>query len=114
MSEKTTLEIGIAVSECQPLTEEELRLGMHAMVTIEHFVRRSLKDVVDAIQQDKPAAIIKMKAELAKQTMESMFQARKRPPKEWLGPSDTPGTPEQREGLRLAKAIVKKATGLDL
>jgi hypothetical protein len=114
MSNKTIREIAIAVSECQPLTDEELRLGLHAIANIEYFTRRALDDVIKAVEEDRPVAFIKIKAGFAKQTRDDMWRAWGKQPKEWLGASHTPGTPEHSEQLRLGKAIFKKATGTDL
>lgn len=40
-----------------------------------------------------------------------MFQANKKSPKEWLGPNNIPGSPEQQERLKWAKDLYKTITG---
>jgi hypothetical protein len=106
---RSTLEIIIAVKECQPTTEEELRLALMAMSSIEHFIKEDLKSLVEAVE--KGGASAKLRAQFARGTLERMFYARKKPPNEWLGKENVPGTPEQKERLATAKAIYKAATG---
>lgn len=108
---RNTLEIIIAVKECESVTEEELKLALVAMSSIEYFVENELTELVEAILADKP---IKLKAQFAKGTLERMFFAKKKSPDEWLGPDNIPGTPEQKANLALGKKIFKNATGLDL
>lgn len=120
MSEKSTLDIVVAVMECQPLTEEELRMAVHALANIDYLVRKELEDLIEAVEESEilnqgefiefPA----VRAKAAKQVREVLFQALKKPPREWLGPGNIPGTPEFQERVRIGKMIVKKATGVDL
>lgn len=109
---RTTLEIIIAVKECQPVTEEEMKLALLAMSGIEHFIKKELMDLIQAIREDKPT--VKMKAEFAWGTVERMWNAAKKPPDEWLGPDNIPGSPEFAARLKWGKALFKKATGVDL
>ena len=109
---RTTLQICIAVKEAEPdITDEELRLCIAAMSGIEHFYTQALVDLIEAIREGKPAGVLKMKAEFAWGTHERMFNAAKKPPAEWLGPGNIPGSPEQRERLAWAKRVYEKATG---
>jgi hypothetical protein len=111
MSEpRTTLQIQIAVQENDPnITEQELRLCIEAQRNIEHFYRRSLIDLIEAIRTGD--RLLKPKAEFAWGTVERMFIAAKKPPAEWLGAHNVPGHPDQVASLKLAKKIFEKATG---
>jgi hypothetical protein len=111
---RTTLQIILAVKECEPVTEEELKLALCAMSGIEHFLNQSLKKLIQSIREGKPEARLKMQAEFEWRTIERMFKAIKTPPDEWLGPGNTPGTEENRERMAWAKKVFKKATGEDL
>lgn len=109
---RTTLEIIIAVQACEPVTEEELRLALIAMSNINHFIEYNFQRLIQTVLEGKPTA--KMQAEFSNGTIERMFQARKRPPDEWLGSSDMPGTPENRRQMELSKKMFKAAMGRDL
>lgn len=109
---RTTRQIQIAVQEADPsITDEELRLCIEAQRNIEHFYRKALLELIEAIRKDTPSHLLKMKAEFAWGTHEQMFEAAKKPPAEWLGPQNIPGSPEQRERLGWAKRVFEKATG---
>lgn len=109
---RSTVEIIIAVKECQPVTEQELKLALLAQTGIEHFTRTALLDLIEAIREGKPT--VKMKAEFAWGTAERLWNAGKKPPDEWLGSDNIPGTPEYAARLEFGKALFKKATGVDL
>lgn len=109
---RSTLEIIIAVQEQQPVTEEELRLALLAMSSIEHFLKNDFQSLIEAVLDGKPTA--RMKAEFSRGTIEKMFQALKTPPDKWLGASGIPGTPENLRQREIAKRIFKAATGEDL
>ena len=111
---RSTNEIIIAVKECQPVTEDELKLALCAMSGIHYHLKRSLEKTISDIEDGKPEAMLKYRAGFEKGTLEVMFNAIKMPPDEFLGPDNTPGTPEFKKRLDLGKAIFKKATGLDL
>ena len=109
---RSTLDIAIAVKEAEKgITDEELRLCIAAMSGIEHFYRTALIDLIEVIREGKPQAMVKLKADFAWGTVERMFEAQKKPPAEWLGPQNIPGTPEHDERLKLMKRIYEKATG---
>ena len=109
---RTTNQIQIAVQEADPnITDEELRLCVEAQRTIDSFVSRTLLDLIQAIREGKPPAVLKMKAEFAWGTLERIFEAAKKPPAAWLGPENIPGSPEQRQRLAWAKRVYEKATG---
>lgn len=108
---RSTLEIIIAVKDSQPVTHEELRLALLALNGIEHFVSHSHNDLIDAIEQGKPPALLKMKARLAADMRERLFQAMKKDPEQWLQPQNIPGNPEHDARLAWCKTIFEKATG---
>jgi hypothetical protein len=103
---RSTLEIIIAVKECAPVTEEELKLALIVMCNVEHFVRRDLTALAQAVKGGRPS--VKLIAASAEKTLESMFYARKKDPAEWLGPADTPGTEEFRRRYAGAKALLAR------
>jgi hypothetical protein len=105
---RTTLEIIIAVKDNQPVTEQELKLALLAMSSIEHFVQGQLDALIEAVESGKSA---KLRAALAKQMRETMFRAKKSDPEKWLGPENIPGNPKHDERLRWAKRLFKKVTG---
>lgn len=82
---KSTLEIIIACEENAPVTERELRLALLALSSIERFVEHELDACIDALEEDKPLVLRKLRASLARDLRERMFQARKREPESWLG-----------------------------
>lgn len=106
---RSTLEIIIAVKECQPATDEELRLALIAMCNMEHFVRRDLESLADAVIAGQPSAMLR--AASAKKTLDAMFYARKKSPAEWLGPEHTPGTPEFQRFYEAGKRLLEKIEG---
>lgn len=103
---RSTLEIIIAVKECQPVTMEELRLALLAVCSMEHFIREDLKSLIDAVNEGKPSA--KMRAAFSKDTLERMFHARKKSPDEWLEPSNIPGNPEHDQRYKAGLALLDK------
>lgn len=104
---RSTLQIIIAVQECEPVEPEELRLALMALSGIGHFIENELDAMIDVVEDGWEPA--KLRASFAKETRERMFQAMKKPPDEWLGPRFTPGTPEHAERLRMSKVIAKAA-----
>ena len=111
---RTTNQIICAVKECQPATEEELRLALTALSAIEWTIKDTLQGMIDSIRAGQPMRALQFRSACAQDTLSGMFHAIKSAPDVWLGANHTPGTPEQREGMRIAKAVVKKATGIDL
>lgn len=111
-AERNILEIIIACKEQQPATEEELRLCVVALSAMLYTVEREERELFEAVVEGKPSA--KLRAEVCKRETEIRFKAKKMAPREYLGPSHTPGTPENENLARMAKAVFKKATGQDL
>ena len=106
---RTTNEIIIAVKESQPVTAEELRLALLASSSIEYFLKKSVRDLIEAIVEKKPSA--NLKAEFAKRTLDDMFQAGKTDPQKWLGPDNIPGNPGYDKRLEWGKRLFEKVTG---
>ncbi len=112
---RSILEIQIAVKEAEEnISDEELRLCVESLSSIEHFYRTALIDLIGVIREGKPEVLLKMKAEFAWGTVERMFAAQKKTPAEWLGPGNIPGTPEHRQRLAFGKKLYEKATGQKL
>ena len=111
---RQTIEIICDVQDCKPVTLEECKMALMAMSGIEHFMMHELRDLADAVLADKPAGALKFRATQAKKLITSMFDAKKRDPLVWLGPGNTPGTPEHAERQKFARAVFKKATGFDI
>lgn len=101
-----------AVLDNAAATEEELRLCIVVLSHVNHFLKSDLQKLVDVIRDDKPT--VKMRAEFARQTIERMFAAKKKPPIDWLSIADIPGTDENIRRMAFGKAVLKKATGIDL
>lgn len=109
---RSILQILIAVQEAEPdITDEELRLCLHSVDSMQHFLRQYLIDLIEAIKEGKPQGILKLRAGMAMAAVERLFSARKKTPLEWLGPHNVPGSPEQRASLAWAKDVFKRATG---
>lgn len=108
---RTTNQIICAVQDCQPVTEHELQLALIALSGIEHFIRQELQELIEAVESD---GAVRLRSQLAKRTIERMFQAIKTPPDKWLGPHSIPGTQEQKAAMATSRSIFKKATGIDL
>lgn len=111
---RSTIEIIIAVKESQPVTEEELKLALCAMSGIHHHLQESLRKIIEEIRAEKPAPLLKMKADFEYGTLERLWNGIKMPADEFLGPGNTPGNPEHARRMEMGKRIYKKATGEDL
>lgn len=109
---RSTNQIVIAVQESQPATDLELRYCVLALSAMEHFARHALDELVDAVlAKEKKADWL---AAFSHNERERRFQSAKMPVDQYLGPNNTPGTPEYEAGMKMSKAIFKKATGIDL
>lgn len=112
---RTINEIVIAVQENEKeISEEELRLCVVALQSIVHFYRHDLIKLIEAIRDGKKEGILKLNADFAWKTIESMFNAGKTAPDKWLGEGNIPGTEENIKRRNLGKKIFKDATGIDL
>lgn len=108
---RSTLDICVAVQDCAPATEQELRCAVASLSAVNHFLNRSLKKLIDATKT-KPH-MVQFWVQAAERTQSDMFDAKKRPMDVWLG-DDMPGTETHAARLRWAKDAFKKATGIDL
>lgn len=107
---RTINQIMIAVQENDPnLTNEELRLCVESLRVMLRFVEHTNSKLIEAI--DSGGKSLGLRSLFAKQERESLFQARKKSPAEWLGPNNIPGSPEQVKQLAWAKRVYEKATG---
>jgi hypothetical protein len=112
MSDRSTLDIILAVKDCTPATEEELRLALMALSHMLQITERTLHDLAEAVREGKPSA--KMRAANELREYELRVKGRKMPPKEYLGPTYTPGTPENAAAMKWANGVYKAATGQDI
>lgn len=103
-------EIIMAVKECRPATEEELRLCVAALDGVEYTTNRNLEKLTEAVSDGKPQ-IINLYQNEAIRWSETRFNVFKGTPEKWLGPGNTPGTAEQRQRMAVAKRIFHAATG---
>lgn len=99
-----------AVKRDQPATEEELRYGLLAYVSLYHMDHGTLRDVLTK-EEETPKFIKKMKFE---NSFNAYRAALSKSPKEWLGPNNDPKNPEYQRRLDIGIKLVKKATGIDL
>ncbi len=102
----------VAVQESQPCTEQELRLCVMSLHYQLYSAKKAADDMAGAIHEGKPS--MKLRANFWQQDAETRFRSNKMPVDEYLGPGNTPGTPEHQKRLRIGKAILKKATGIEL
>jgi hypothetical protein len=109
---RSTNEIVIAVKESQPATDQELRYCVLALSAMEYFARHNLNDLVDCVLNENQT--VRMRAEFSKNERENRFQSAKMPVDQYLGPRNTPGTPEYEAGVKMSKALFAKATGIEL
>lgn len=110
---RTINEIIIAVKDCEPATDEELRMCIAALSGIEYFSNKNLEDLTVAITESK-SLLIDLRVRESKHWLETRFAVFKKDPVKWLGPGNTPGHPEQVARMAMSKKIFKAATGEDL
>lgn len=99
-----TLEIIIAVKESKPVSEQHLRLALLVLNSIDSLHKRELRNLIGAIRQGSELA--KLKADLASETLDRLFDAMKKPPAEWLGPENTPGNAKYEQLYDASKKFV--------
>lgn len=101
-------QIIIAVKECEPCSDEELRCCIAALETRQCFAEQAADEMADALNGGNELRGT-VAASLWKRNAENRFTVMKKPVDEYLGPNHIPGTDEQRENLRLGKAIFNGA-----
>lgn len=111
---RTIGQIRIAVQEADPtLTDEELRLCIEAMRTQRHYITTAARALATAVLGNSPA-LARLRAGELNKLLDRMFEVDKKPPTDWLGADNIPGTEAYRKRLQQCKQIFKAATGLDL
>ena len=110
MSARTINQIIIAVKDDAPVTERELRLCLLSLNAMEFHDRRWVQSLVDAIDNNNPA-MMKFWSSHVKRELEIRQKSNGMTPDEYLGPNNTPGTPEYNKLVLVSKAIFKKVTG---
>jgi len=111
---RSTLQIIIANKEGEEVSKEELSLALEALSNISHFYEMSLNALIDVIEKSNANGLIKLRCGMEKGTRERLFQAKKKPPAEWLGPDNLPRSPALLKRIVIGKKIFKAATGEDL
>lgn len=111
---RSTLQIIIANKEGEDVSRGELSLALEAMSGINHFYKASLDKLIEAIEQTDANRRLKLRCEMEKGMRETLFKAMKKPPAEWLGPDNLPGSPALLKRIVIGKKIFKAATGEDL
>ncbi len=110
---RTVNEIVIAVQEQQPATDQELRYALLAMNALEYSACREIESLIKGLESDKPA-VQKFILQDAKGFQERRFNSQKLPLDVYLGPGNIPGTKENTERRKMAKAVLKAATGIEI
>ena len=108
---RSTLEIIVAVKDSTPVTEEELRMALLALSGIEYFSASHVRRFAALKNADPLFEFLRAEAE---RWGTERFNALKKDPLEWLGPTNIPGSTEYKDRMALGKKIVKSATGLEL
>jgi hypothetical protein len=105
-------EIVIAVQDCEPCTDEELRMCVMALHFRNHNATRDMDELCELVKCDDAKA--KFRAAFWTRENESRFRGNKMPVDEFLGPGNIPWNDEYKARMKMAKNVFKKATGIDL
>lgn len=108
---RSMLEVICAVKDCEPVTEEELKLCVCCLAAKLHFAEHERDKLVELIEENKPKHLLDFRVGCIKREKEIAFKSSKMPMDEYLGPRNTPGTPEQKVEMKWAKDLFEKATG---
>lgn len=113
---RSTNDIMIGVQECGACSDKELRLCIMSLAARLYFAEKAADDMAESIEAaaDGKIQAAKLRAGFWSNDAESRFQSIKMPIDKYLGPGNTPGTAEYDDRLSLAKAVLKKATGLEV
>jgi hypothetical protein len=111
---RSTLEIICAVKDSQPVTEEELRMALLVMSSINYFNKRQVENLTKAFGQDTKESIRKFTIHDADGHEDRMVKIMKGDMIVVLGPGNIPGTPEYEARMKMNRDILKKATGIEL
>lgn len=107
-------EIVIAVQECEPVTEEELRLAVAALGYMETMDQKTIHEFAELVAENKHKSSIQLKAQFLLQERGHRFKSMKMPVDQYLGAANIPGTIENKARRKMMKNIFKQATGIDL
>lgn len=113
-TQKSTLDVIIAVKESQPLSESELRLCVLSLSSLLHFTEEYLSDLA---KHEPPAGSSfshKIAFTEANRWIVQKFKVQKGPMMTWLGANNIPGNPEYEQSYQMFKNIYKDATGDEL
>lgn len=111
---RSTLEIIIAVKDCEDVTEQELKYALLAMSAMNHFAEEDLRALTDAVQVGNPQ-VIKLRTGFASDGQSRRLDlSMKMPVDEYLGPGNIPGTPEYNQRMEFSKSLYKQIFGEDL
>lgn len=113
MSKKTLLDIIVDVKDNNHVSEEDLRLAVVMLSTLNEFYRQDLLKLFDKIDTGN-INIIQFYKRCLKSTYDSLENAYKKYPSDFLGRENIPGTPENLTFRAMCDKIFKKATGQDL
>jgi hypothetical protein len=103
---RSTKDIITAVKESQPVTQDDLRMALLVMSTVDGFTWRELYDLIEAVQSDPEQA--RMKAAFAKGILERMYRAKKEDPETWLGPEQTPGAAAHDRWQQIGRRLLER------
>lgn len=105
-------EIVIAVQNCEPCTDEELRLCVMALYYRDFQSKWAMDEL--SVLADKGDSKTRLRALLWLRDADSRFKGGKMPVDEFLGPGNIPWNDEYKRRLRMAEAVFEKATGIKL
>lgn len=108
---RSTVDVCVAVQECRPCMEVELRLCIASLCAIQSFLKRDLRKLCEVLEKTKTESL---RVKFTRDMMDMISKAAKQPMDEWLGPLGTPGTDEQVNVVEISKRIIKETTGIDL
>jgi hypothetical protein len=80
---RSTHDIIVALKQGQSVSEDEVRIALLVMATVDAFTWRELYELVELIELDKPGQTA-AKAAFAKSILERMYQAKREAPEKWL------------------------------
>jgi len=109
---RTLLEIIEAAKDGEKPTHDECYWAMLALDALSTFDQKTIRDLA----ADPPSAVVKVfgRAHVHEESFKRMKTALNTDPQKWVGPNHDPSNPDVQKRRALAKAVFKKATGLDV
>lgn len=104
---RTLAEIIDGAKDGNKPTHDECYFAMLALDALSDFTTRDLRNVGF---HTRSAKLIGFRR-LADEDHRRWHRALNTPPDKYLGPNNTPGTPEQKAGRRMAKKVMKRVLG---